>query len=149
MTRTGVRRWLACCLDQEVAGPGKAVGDQRPEQCVPRMSEYKGRNHHGRGQSRTPGVHHAVAPIAVFVQVKGEEFFVSCEFLLVQAISPRDEAGWDAEDQYVAGFLLFRPPGAGNWEQTISSSVKTILWPAPADCGKSERSSCGGILHPA
>src|SRR5207244_5933652 len=62
---------------QEMAGPGESVGHQRPEQRVPRMPYRKRDNQRAQTQDCSHGMHRAIASIAMLMQIKSEELFVT------------------------------------------------------------------------
>src|SRR5258707_14280671 len=70
------KRCRLVTFNQEVSGPGEAVGHHRPKQRVPGMPNHKRPNQRTQAQPRSRGTHGAVARIAVLAQVEAEELFV-------------------------------------------------------------------------
>ena len=66
-------------FDKEVSGPGEAIGDYRPGQCIQRVAYDHGNDDRKQAEAGADGVEPAVGWFAVFLQVKIEEFFVGGE----------------------------------------------------------------------
>lgn len=83
------RRLVA--FDQEMAGPGEAVGHHRPQQRIPRMLHGKRNNQRAQAQDRSCGMQQPVARMRVFAQIKREEFVVAGKARLCHFVAPVED----------------------------------------------------------
>src|ERR1041385_3889479 len=66
---------------QKVSRPGKSIGDYRPEQRIPGMTNSKSNNQRSQSQESASGVHGAIAGVSVLMQIEREEVFVAGKLL--------------------------------------------------------------------
>lgn len=69
-------------LDEEMAGPGKAVRYNGPRQSVNRMVKDEGADHHGKARDSSNGMKKTIAGVAVLGKVESKELFVTGKCLL-------------------------------------------------------------------
>src|SRR6266481_9256938 len=67
-------------FNEEVSGPGKTVGNERPEQGIPRMSHVESCDHHGYAKYGPRQMHIPVRGMAMCLHVEREEVFVTLEW---------------------------------------------------------------------